>query len=73
MFEQFYQLGKRIERQAWRGEAEKADYLPARNSSRTWNTKPFSSTALTAAPTTPNAAVFSQEAVGAYWDGYEGR
>lgn len=75
MFEQFYQLGKRIARQAWRAarRRKRPTIWPARNSSRTWNTKPFSSTALTAAPTTPNAAVFSQEAVGAYWDGYEGR
>ena len=75
MFEQFYQLGKRIARQAWRAARRRKGRLsgqpgiPAEHGTQNHFHQPHLQRLRQ--PQTP--PVFSQEAVGAYWDGYEGR
>ena len=76
MFEQFYQLGKK-DRAAGvvRSEAQKkADYLASPEFQQNMEHKTiFINRTYSSADNPKRRQVFSQEAVGAYWDGYEGR
>ncbi len=76
MFEQFYQLGKK-DRAAGvaRSEAQKkADYLASTEFQQNMEHKTiFINRAYSSADNPKRRQVLSQEAVGAYWDGYEGR
>lgn len=76
MFEQFYQMGKK-DRAAGvaRGEAQKkADYLASAEFQQNMEHKTiFINRAYSSSDNPKRRQVLSQEAVGAYWDGYEGR
>lgn len=76
MFEQFYQMGKK-DRAAGvaRSEAQKkADYLASPEFQQNMEHKTiFINRTYSGADNPKRRQVFSQEAVGAYWDGYEGR
>ncbi|MEE4483187.1 Exc2 family lipoprotein [Serratia ficaria] len=76
MFEQFYQLGKK-DRAAGvaRGEAQKkADYLASPEFQQGMERKSvFINHTYSSTANAKYKQVLSQEAVGAFWDGYEGR